>query len=119
MFKEVSGVGHIEPFLATSQMKLDDCVLLYVGTQRRDYEPGVYAVGKIVKEPYIVRNHPEYYCNNKLSMDVEILKISNLPLMTKDEFKKYNNFYRRVHKLNSDYYSELAKQLDLHSIMNK
>ena len=117
MFENVSGAGHIEVFLATTKMKLDDCVLLYVGTQNREYEPGVYAIGKVVKAPYILRNSPQDYCNNKLSVDIEILKISNLPLMTRDAFAKYNNFYRRVHILDSKYYSDIAKDLNLHELM--
>ena len=35
----------------------------------------VYAYGKVVKEPFILEDHPEDYCNNQNTVDVEIIDI--------------------------------------------
>ena len=46
MFEKVSGVGHVEPFIATKAMEIGDMVLLYVGCQNKKYKSGVYAYEK-------------------------------------------------------------------------
>lgn len=102
-FKEVKSIGHIEPFLATKKMEIGDIVLLYVGQQNINYKPGVYAIGTIVNEPYILRNIPSDYCNNKLTVDVRIDKINyKEPYIDYYQMKKINKQFRRVHKLNLD-----------------
>ena len=100
IFKEVKKTGHIEPFLATKEMQEGDKVLLYVGQQNKDYKPGVYAIGTIVKGPYIVRNRPNDYCNNKLSVDLKIDKINyQEPFIDYYQMKMINKQFRTVHKL--------------------
>lgn len=103
IFKEVKNIGHIEPFLATKEMTVGDYVLLYVGKQNKNYKPGVYAIGQIVKHPYILRNSPEDYCNNKLTVDIEIIKINySQPFIDYNQMKMINKQFRTVHKLNID-----------------
>lgn len=99
MFKKVKNIGHIESMLATSNMKMNDIVFLHVGTQEKTIVSGIYAIGIIVKEPYILRNHPDEYCNNKNTIDLKIIYIDyDKPLINT---QKYNVFsqYRTVHKL--------------------
>lgn len=112
MFEKVSGPGHEEPFLATNDMSIGDVVLLHVGAQDRRYESGVYAFGKVVHGPYILRDHPQDYCNGKNTVDVEIIKIvRSKPLMTHDECKKYIRQFRTVHRVNEIWYDEIQKKL--------
>ena len=112
MFEKVSGVGHIEPFLATKAMKIGDIILLHVGAQDKQYESGVYAYGTVVKGPYILEDHPEDYCNGKNSVDVSIKKIVyGHPLISHEGFKKYNKQFRTVHKIDECWYDEIMDML--------
>ena len=119
MFNNVTKPDHVEHFLATTKMEYGDCMLLYVGTQDKDYAPGVYAIGIIVSEPFIVRGREDEYCNNKLSVNVKIVKLSRTPLMSKECFARYNNSYRRVHMLEEEYYKDLDRELGLTELRNK
>lgn len=101
IFEEISNIGHIEPFLAVKSMQIGDYVLHYVGKQDKRYKPGVYAISKIIKSPYICRNRPNDYCNNKLSIDVKVLAITyNEPYLSEIDMKRINKQFRSVHKLN-------------------
>lgn len=108
MFEKVKTIGHIEPFLATKSMECGDAVLLHVGCQNKIYESGVYAVGTIVKAPYILENSPEDYCNNKLTVDVRIDEINySIPYICHEVCKKYIHQFRTVHKISEEYYQEI------------
>ena len=76
IFEKVKNIGHIEPFLATKSMEIGDLILLHVGQQNKKYESGIYAIGEIVNGPYILEDHPNDYCNNKNTVDVQITKIN-------------------------------------------
>ena len=103
ILNEVKHVEHIEPFLATKDMKIGDYLLLYIGQQNKQYKPGVYAIGRIISNPYILRNRPTDYCNNKLSVDVEIVRIDHHnPIINYYQMKQMNKQYRRVHRLHVD-----------------
>lgn len=98
MFEAVKGIGHIEHFLATKSMELGDILFLHVGAQNGKYKSGLYAYGTIVKEPYILKNSPKEYCNNKNTVNVRIDYINyNEPIITHEEAKKYINQFRSVH----------------------
>lgn len=114
MFEKVSGVGHIEPFLATKSMSKGDIVLLHVGQQNKKYQSGVYAIGKIVREPYILKDHPDDYCNNKNTVDIQIIKIdySNY-LISHDECKQFIKQFRTVHKIENEHYEYLMNLLNI------
>ena len=112
MLEKVSGSGHVEPFLATKEMSVGDVVLLHVGSQDKRYESGIYAIGRVVKNPYILEDHPQDYCNGKNTVDVEISEIvSGKPLMTHDECKKYIRQFRTVHKISEIWYDEIEERL--------
>lgn len=112
MFEKVSGPGHVEPFLATNDMSIGDVVLLHVGAQDRRYESGVYAFGKVVNGPHILRDHPQDYCNGKNTVDVEIVKIvRGKPLITHEECKQYIRQFRTVHRIDVIWYDEIQKKL--------
>ncbi len=112
MFEKVPGPGHVEPFLATNEMSLDDMILLHVGSQDKRYASGVYAIGKVVRSPYILTDHPADYCNMKNTVDVEITRIvRETPLITHDECKKYIRQFRTVHKINEIWYEEILEKI--------
>lgn len=114
MFDRVSGPGHIEPFLATKAMKTGDLVLLHVGRQHHSHESGVYAYGTVVTEPYILRNSPGDYCNDKLTVDVRIDHIQhNVPMITHEDFKGFVTNFRRVCRIKDCYYANLLERLGL------
>lgn len=108
MFEKVRAVGHIEPFLATKAMEKGDIVLLHVGQQNKKYSSGVYALGEIVDYPFVLENSPEDYCNNKLTVNVKIIKINySAPYITHNEFKSFINQFRTAQKINENYYKEI------------
>lgn len=78
MFNNIKHIGHIETFLAVKSMAICDLVFLYVGQQDKTKESGVYAYGEIIKEPYVLKDSPRDYCNNKNTVDVRIKYISYL-----------------------------------------
>lgn len=114
MFEKVKAVGHEEPFLATSTMEVGDLVLLHVGQQDKRYESGVYAYGKIIEGPFILRDHPTDYCNNKLSVTVRITAIDySHPYISHDACKRLINQFRTVHKIDPCHYQTIMKFLGL------
>lgn len=103
MFETVNGVGHVECFLATKEMKKGDILFLHIGRQLLKYDSGIYAVGEIISDPYILHNSPKDYCNEKNTVDVKILKINyNEPFVTHKECLSYINQFRTTHKIDSD-----------------
>ncbi len=110
IFEQVKQVGHIEPFLATKSMKTGDLVLLHVGQQCKRYHSGIYAVGEIVVSPYILTDRPDDYCNNRLTVDVKILKINySAPFITHEDTKEFVRQFRTVHKVDPQYYAYIFK----------
>lgn len=100
IFEKVSAVGHIEPFLATKAMKCGDTILLHVGAQNKKYQSGIYAVGEVVRGPYILEDSPQDYCNNKNTVDVKIVKINySVPYVSHEDCAGYIHQFRTVHKL--------------------
>lgn len=116
MFEKVKNIGHVEPFLATSSMNIGDTMLLHVGSQNKNYESGIYAVGTIVKAPYILENSPQDYCNNKLTVNVRIDKINySSPYITHEECKAFINQFRTAHKVSEEHYSLIEEWLDVNT----
>ena len=112
IFEKVSGVGHIEPFLATKSMEQGDLVLLNVGCQNKHYESGIYSFGTIISDPYILRNSPDDYCNNKRTCDVRIDYICyGKPFITHEESKHFINQFRTVHMIDQSHYPEIMKKI--------
>ena len=100
IFNEVKEIGHIETFLATKQMAKKDKMILYVGKQNKDIANGVYAIGTIVSEPYVLRNSPKEYCNNKLSVDVRIDRISyDIPFIAGEKCTEIFKQFRTAHQI--------------------
>ena len=113
MFEKVSAPGHVETFLATSAMKPGDMVLLYVGNQNPKYKSGIYAVGEVLTEPYIVKCDPDDYCNNKKSVDVKITKIDYAnPFIEGADCKDFIKPYQSVHKIKTEYEGYIASRIE-------
>lgn len=103
LFEKVSGVGHIECFYATNKMNVGDVMFLHVGSQVSKFESGIYAVGEIISKPYILRNSPTDYCNNRNTVDVKIIKYNtNVPFISHIESLKYINQFRSHHMLEQE-----------------
>ncbi len=114
MFEKVSGVGHVEPFLATQSMNYGDLVLLHVGKQDRRYESGIYAYGTIVEGPFILEDHPTDYCNHKNTVMIRFDKIVyNTPLISHDDCKAFIHQFRTVHRIDPEYCEMIGKLLQL------
>lgn len=113
MFEKVKNIGHIEPFLATKSMTVGDMVLLHVGRQNKKYESGIYAYGEVVEGPYILKDHPQDYCNNKNTVNVRIIEMNySFPYITHDECKNFINQFRTVHKIDKNHYEYILKLLN-------
>lgn len=112
MFEKVSGVGHVEPFLATMSMEYGDTVLLHVGQQDKRYESGIYAYGKVVEGPFILKNHPYDYCNEKNTVLVRFDAINyTTPLISHGLCKGFIRQFRTVHQIEPEYYAMIEKLL--------
>ena len=113
IFEKIKGPGVIERFLATNDMELDDILIFHVGKQNPNYESGVYAYGKVVKEPYILENHPEDYCNHQNTVDVEVIDIRyDKPFIPFSETKDFIEPYQSRHRISEQYHSFLLKKLN-------
>ncbi len=114
IFEKVQKNDHIEPFLATKAMDIGDLILLHVGSQNPMYQSGIYAYGTVVRSPYILKNSPSDYCNNKNTVDVRIDKIvRGAPLIKHDEAKGFIHQFRTVHCIEEQYYPEIMKMLEV------
>lgn len=112
LFTEIKSVGHIEKFRATQEMKAGDILLIAIGKQL-EYEnelaitkkKGIYAIGIILNNPYILDNkkYKGDFCYNKLTVDVSIIKIrKDKPIKQLDNINITGNF-RAVNKINQQY----------------
>ena len=101
MFEKVKHIGHIEPFLATKDMKTGDLVLLHVGSQDKNRESGIYAYGTIVKGPFILTDSPTDYCNNKNTVNVRFDKLCYSPIIPHEDCKQFCGQFRTVHRIKS------------------
>lgn len=120
IFKNVKKIGHIEPFIATKSMKIGDIMVFYVGGQDKSVGSGIYAVGVIISMPYILRNSPQDYCNNKNTVNVKITRISyDKPIIDKYMSKKIFNQFRTAHVIKNvdllvnELYHNLDKNVSL------
>lgn len=114
MFEQVRGPGHVEPFLATQSMEYGDLVLLHVGQQDKRYESGIYAYGTVVEGPYILRDHPDDYCNGKNTVIVRFDKISyTSPMITHDKCTEFIRQFRTVHRIDPEFYAVIEKILHI------
>lgn len=108
--------GHIEHMTQTSDMQRGDIVILHVGKQRENIaQSGVYAWGIITQPKVFLYDSPEdVKCSNSLCCEVEIQRIwRGKPVIPAAEYKQYNNFYRKVHKLDPKHYPALIKKLNI------
>ena len=114
MFSKVSGVGHVEPFLATKSMEYGDLVLLHVGQQDKRVKSGIYAFGTVVDGPFILHDYPDDYCNEKNTVMVRFDKIIyGNPLISHDECISFCHQFRTVHCIDPKYYSKIIEKLKL------
>lgn len=119
MFDKVSGIGHVECFYATNAMNIGDIMFLHVGSQDSSVLSGIYAVGEIISKPYILRNSPEDYCNNKNTVDVRIIKYNiEEPLVNHMECVKYINQFRSHHMMEYEKGKKLYDYISEDSINN-
>lgn len=113
IFEKIKEPGIIEHFLATNDMELDDILLFHLGKHDSNYESGVYAYGKVVKEPYILKDHPEDYCNNQNTVDVEIIDIrDDKPFIPLSETKEFIAPYQNRHIISEQYYPFILEKLN-------
>ena len=111
MFEKVSGVGHVEPFLATRSMEYGDLVLLHVGQQDRRYKSGIYAYGTVVEPPFILEDHPDDYCNGKNTVLVRFDEIVYAtPIIPHEACRAFVLQFRTVHQIDPEHYP-LIEQL--------
>ena len=114
IFEKVQKKDHIEPFLATKAMEIGDLLLLHVGSQNPMYQSGIYAYGTVVRGPYILKNSPTDYCNNKNTVDVRIDKlVRGVPLINHDDAKSFIRQFRTVHQIDEKHYPDIKKMLEI------
>lgn len=87
---------------ATLEMKVGDIVFLYIGNNTKQKKKGIYAIGKIISEPYILNKDEDYYNNKELVVDIELIKMeTEKPLIPFEECKEEIMPYNGVHILDS------------------
>lgn len=100
MFSKVKRNKHIETFIATKEMNIGDILLLYVGGQKNDVESGVYAIARITSNVFVLRENPDDYCNNRSTVEAEIIDISyKEPIISNDICKQIFKQFRSVHRI--------------------
>ncbi len=104
MFMKVKGPGHLEPFLATKAMTPGDLVLMHVGRQDNRYMSGVYAYGRVVEGPFILKDHPDDYCNGKNTVIVRFDRIVyDRPIISHEVCREFTGQFRTVHMIDPVY----------------
>lgn len=89
---------------------MGDILLLYVGSQKSGIKSGVYAIAKIVSKVYILRDNPDDYCNNRSTVEAEIIEISyKVPIVYNDKCKQIFKQFRSVHRIKEISRIDLAK----------
>ena len=116
IFEEIKDLESIFRVKSTKKMKKGDLVLLHLGKQDKNYPSGVYAYGKIVKEPYLLTDEPNDFCNNMDVVDLKILKINESPFMFSEETDKFIQPYQTPHIIDKIYYNEIFNKIDLEDI---
>ena len=112
MFSNVKATGHVEPFLATKTMIIGDLVLLHVGQQDKRYESGVYAYGRVVEGPFILRDHSDDYCNGKNTVMVKFERIEyDRPIIDHEHCRDFSGQFRTVHLINPAFYDQIMAML--------
>ena len=112
MLENIKTIPYTETFFSTKEMNLDDLVILYVGSQKKNVAAGVYAFGVVASLPYVAMN-PDDYCYKKLVVDIKIKQISyDKPIISKDECKMFIKQYYSVHKIADDVLNEIDCYLD-------
>lgn len=108
--------GYIEHMKKTKDMQRGDLVILHVGKHREDIaKSGVYAWGIITQPCVFLKDSPDdVKCNNSWCCEVEIQRLwRGKPVIPAAEYKQFNNFYRKVHKLDPKHYPTLIKKLNI------
>ena len=113
MFRKVTGPGYTEPFLATKAMKPGDMVLFHVGQQDRRYESGVYGYGTVTTEPFIMKDHPEDYCNGKNTVMIRFDRLDyTRPIIPHASCKEFSGQFRTVHMIDPEFENLVSSWLD-------
>ena len=113
MFKKISGIGHIEGLLATKSMECGDIILLHAGKQNRKYKSGIYSIGEIVTAPFIFNEQIDCHCYNRLTVNVKIIKMNyTTPIISYEEFQRFNKQFRTVHLIEEQYYDEIINLIN-------
>ena len=112
LFQEITAIGQVVNFHATKDMKIGDIAFIYIGNNNYGYVPGVYAIATVISEPFM-----EYEEDGELMVELRFDKISyDKPLISKEEFEKYNTQVRSVHVINDG--QKLLENMELDYIQN-
>jgi len=112
MFSKVKSNEHIETFIATKEMNVEDFLLLYVESQKSEISSCVYAIARITTKVFIMKDSPDDYCNNRRTVRAHIYKISfNKPIIDNSICKQIFNQFRSVHRIRDLSKIEVVKPL--------
>ena len=77
----------------------------------REVQSGVYAIAKIISKVIIQKDKPVDYCNNRSTVEAEILEISYVvPIISIDKCKIIFRQFRSTHRIKDD---EKIEQINL------
>ena len=105
-FTEKGNVGDEETFSGTSDMKIGDYLLIYVGKKDNDKEAGIYALAEIVKEPFINDNE-EDVSFGKLAVKAKYLIVSDEVIIPYEKTIEMAKQIQNAHLIEDEYYAEI------------
>lgn len=113
---KISAPDHIHAFTGTKTMEPGDLILFYVDNRDPHIAPGIYAWGKAVSKPYIMKNKPSEYCNNGTAVDVRIIKRTsrNHPYLDQEIVDLITKTTYRVHKIRDEKYDIVLNCLKMY-----
>ena len=103
---EKGNVGDEETFSGTSDMKIGDYLLIYVGKKDNDKEAGIYALAEIVKEPF-VNDNEEDVSFGKLAVKAKYLIVSDEVIIPYEKTIEMAKQIQNAHLIENEYYAEI------------
>ena len=110
--KEKGKPGDIMTFSATSNMKIGDYLLIYVGKEGNEKDAGIYALSEIVTEPY-TNNNPEDVSFGSTAVQAKYIVASDTPVISYEKTQKIAKVLQGAHVIDEEYYDEIRQAFGL------
>ena len=107
-FKEKGSKGDLMTFSATSNMKIGDYLVIYVGKKGNEKDAGIYALSEIVTEPYMNENSEDVSFGS-LAVVAKYIVASDVPIISYERSLEIGKQTQNAHLIEEEYYDEIKK----------